>query len=160
MMNESAPFEEKWIKGMIIAREKFPFRESGKPFQSLWDAHGIEIRGEPLKLDFVRYAQIEREGRMICIVARDGDRPVGYSFHYWYKSLHFDEREGHDDLWYVLPAYRKDGIGQRLRMMGMAALKDAGAVSTSDFIRNAGTHPTLMTQLGYDTHGIWWRKTL
>jgi len=142
---------------ITIGREKLPTKPD---FWPLWDAHGVEVRGRPLQLDYQRYAKIEAEGRLICIVARDGDRPVGYSWHYWYKSLHFDEREGHDDLWYVDKAYRGQGIGQRLRMMGVAALKDAGAVSTSDFIRNAGTHPALMTQLGYTAHGIWWKKSL
>ncbi len=145
---------------MIITREKFPTHEQRPDFKPLWDEHGIEVRGEPLALDFRRYTKIEVEGRLICIVARDNDRPVGYSWHYWYQSLHFDERIGHDDLWYVNPAYRGDGIGQRLRMIGVATLKDAGAVTTSDFIRRAGTHPTLMTQLGYEAHGTWWRKTL
>jgi len=148
------------ISMLIIGREKFPSLEERVKFQPLWDDHGIEVRGTPLKLDFSRYEKIEMEGRMICIIARDRGVPIGYSWHYSYQSLHFDERIGHDDLWYVNPAYRGDGIGQRLRMMGVAALKDAGAVTTSDFIRRAGTHPTLMTQLGYEVHGTWWRKTL
>lgn len=147
---------------MIVRREKFPQATSPDRalFQPLWDAHGIEVRSEPLALDFRRYAQIEREDRLICIVARDGGLPVGYSWHWWYKSLHFDERCGHDDLWYVLPAYRKTGLGRELREMGLAALKNAGAVMTSDVIRNAGTHPSLMSQMGYASHGTWWKKTL
>jgi GNAT superfamily N-acetyltransferase len=120
-------------------------------------AHGIEVRGKPLQLDFSRYEQIERDGRLICVVARDDDGvPHGYSWHYWYKSLHFSERVGHDDLWYVTPEHRNKGVGMELRRKGLDWLKRAGAVETSDMIREHGVWPGTMTALGYERRGNWW----
>lgn len=146
---------------MKIAREKFPTAAERITFAPLWIAHGIEVRGRPLELDFARYEQIERDGRLVCVTARDMDgRPVGYSWHYWYASLHFSQRTGHDDLWYVDRGYRMGGIGMAMRRMGLDLLREAGAVETSDFIREGGVWPGTMTALGYERRGSWWERKL
>lgn len=127
-------------------------------FRELWDLHGCEVRGEPLALDHHRYQDIERDGRLIWVVAREQGLPIAYSGHFWYKSLHFDERLGHDDLWFVAPAYRGLGIGRKVKEMGHAALKKAGCVATEDLIRANYDHPHLMADLGFKAWGTRWRK--
>jgi len=142
-------------------KEDFPCRpDKAEEFRSLWDAHGIEVKGKPLCLSFSGYARIEDDGRLIWIVARDEGVPVGYSCHWWYQSLHFDQRVGHDDLWFVAPSHRGRGIGRNVKKIGHAELRMAGAVETEDMIRISYEHPRLMSGLGFEVRGTWWMKKL
>lgn len=147
---------------MIIRQEKFPVPPKREEFIPLWGAHGLEVRNAPLQLDYEAYERIEREGRLIWVVARDGsdELPIGYSCHWWYQSMHFREWVGHDDIWFVARTWRRAGIGRSLRLKGLEALRAAGAVSTSDFIRNAARVPDLMAGMGYMQWGTWWMKLL
>src|SRR5260370_6048057 len=125
---------------MIIIQEKFPLPAEREVFVPLWDAHGDEVRNKPFDLDFDRYEQIEREGWLIWVVARPGigEEPVGYSCHWSFKSMHWRERVGHDDLWFVQHGWRGRGIGRRLKEIGLEALRAAGVVRTEDLIRVSG----------------------
>ncbi|SRR5713101_1762744 len=144
------------------AAEKFPTGDD-LSFKKLFDLHAMEVRETKFRLNWYRYRRIEEENRLIWIVARNtGDgTPVGYSGHYWYLSLHFEgDKIAQDDLWFVSPDHRGNGVGRHLKEIGLSHLGAIGVLETSDFIRNAGTHPALMTQLGYTAHGIWWKKSL
>lgn len=146
---------------MIYSQEKFPVPAQREPFMSLWAEHGMEVRGQPLDLNFARYEQIEREKRLIWIVAycRPG-KPVGYSCHWWYDSIHFKERWGHDDLWFVTKGWRGLDIGRTLKHKGLDALRAAGAVMTEDLIRAAAPIDKLMGEMGYQQWGTRWTKRL
>ncbi len=149
---------------MIIRQEKFPAPAEREWFRPLWDAHGTEIRSKPFALDFSRYEQIEREGRLIWIVSRETNvldlPPIGYSCHWWYRSMHWDERVGVDDLWFVLPGYRGNGTGVLMKQLGLDLLREAGAVETSDAIRADAPVGHLMADLGYERWGTRWKKKL
>lgn len=150
-------------KGWTIEREKFG--------PEMWDwnirvlkminAHLREVRPERepnIALD--RYEAMQKEGRLIWIVARsEGNVVIGFSSHWWYRDLHFDLRVGHDDLWHVENHCRRLGIGRELKQMGLAELQKAGAVYTSDHLRYAVSND-LMTELGYQRYGTIWRKPL
>ncbi len=141
--------------------EKFPHGD--KYFEFMFSEHGREVRGKPLKLDFMRYQQIEREKRLVWVVARsiEFNRPIGYSLHYWYTDLHdCGERIGTDDLWYVGNDFRGKGVGRMLKHMGHAELQRQGVVRTSDNIRSSFEHDTLMSNLGFQEWGVRWMKSL
>lgn len=129
-------------------------------FNELFDAHGMEVRGKPFKLDYRRYVELEREGRLIFIVARRFSVLIGYSCGHWYRDMNFNERVGHDGLWFVHPEFRGQGIGQRLKLAMHAQLAKAGAVVVYDHIRNAYNHPKLMADIGYEIWGSRWAKRL
>jgi len=140
-------------------RETFP--PPASDFEQLFEAHGMEVRSRPFKLDFNRYADLDRAGRLVWMVARHSDapmRPVGYSCHFWYRDLHFDERCAADDLWYVLPDFRRRGIGRQLKEMGHAVLHKAGVTRIGDNIR-MGVGSQLLHKLGFEPWGIRWIKT-
>jgi hypothetical protein len=149
---------------MIIRQEKFPSPAEREAFKPLWGAHGTEIRDKPFKLDFDRYEQIEREGRLIWIVSRETNLldlpPIGYSCHWWYRSLHWGERVGVDDLWFVLPGYRGNGTGSLMKQMGLDLLREAGAVETSDTVRFAADVDYPLGNLGYEPWGTRFKKAL
>lgn len=145
------------------AREKFPslFGPDGQKWNDLFDAHGMEVRGRKFKLFWSRYYEIERQSRLIWIVARNHEtgEPVGYSCHWWYVDMHFSDVIGADDLWYVIPAMRKLGIGRNVKLIGLHCLKKAGAVRTYDLIRDDGPWRTLKA-LGYEVWGTRWVSDL
>lgn len=147
-----------------IGREIFPPPHSD--FTELFDEHGKEVRGKPFRLDFKRYAELEFQGRLVWIVARERTYrlPVGYACSYWYRDLHFDERCAADDLWYVLPQYRRQGAGRRLKEAAHAELEKAGVTRIGDNIReNAdgedGGLWRLMEDMGFECWGRRWIKT-
>ena len=146
---------------LSYGKEIFPIKEN-KEFSPLFHDHGNEVRGQPFKLNYGRYRQIENDGRLIWIVARSAiGAPVGYACSFWYQDLHFDERVAADDLWYVAPACRGDGVGRTIKLMCHAELKKQGVVRVYDIIRASGfSHGTLMRDIGFDPWGIKWKKEL
>lgn len=146
---------------LAVSYEKGIFPQENGVFTNLFRAHGCEVRGRPFALNFKRFHQMEFEGRLGWFVARDrNDKPIGYSCHYWFRDLHFCDVVGIDDLWYVDPDWRRHGVGRQLKRLGHAWLKDAGAVTTTDTVRDRFRHPNLMAALGFEKWGIRWTKTL
>jgi len=138
------------------------FPQPKSDFTPLFDLHGREVRGKPFDLDFRRYHQLEFEKRLVWIVARsiEPNQPIGYSCHYWYRDLHYNERVGADDLWFVDRRGRGLGIGERLKLIGHDELRKCGVVETGDNIRSAFDHPNLMNDLGFNHWGTRWKKRL
>src|SRR6266436_7172842 len=149
------------IETVKYGLEKFP--EPGGEFRDLFSAHGREVRGKSLQLDFHRYYQIEREKRLVWVVARsiETNKPIGYSLHYWYRDLHyFADVVGADDLWFVDPPYRGSGVGRMVKLLGHAELQKAGCVRISDNIRMGGVSHKYMRDLGFVPYGFKWQKDL
>jgi GNAT superfamily N-acetyltransferase len=157
------------VETVKSGREIFPPPVSD--FAPLFEAHGMEVRGKPFRLDYKRYADLEFEGRLVWIVARvnravsDEGRhgvarvPVGYSCSWWYRDMHFDERCAADDLWYVVPQYRRQGIGRQLKGLAHSELHKAGVARIGDNIRTGGVPDEFMFNLGFTVWGARWIKT-
>lgn len=145
-------------KRIRYAREIFPGAKS--EFDRLFFKHGLEVRGRPFELDFKRYHQLEFEKRLIWIVARwaKSNAPIGYSCHYWYRDLHYNERVGADDLWFVDRRVRALGIGFTLKLIGHDELWKCGVVETGDNIRATFRHNKLMDDLGFEKWGTRWKR--
>jgi GNAT superfamily N-acetyltransferase len=125
----------------------------------LFRLHGLEVRGRPFDLHFGRYEAIQAEGRLVWVVARNLAVPIGYSCHWTYHDLHFNrETVGCDDMWFVRPEWRRQGIGGFLKKMGHDRLAKLGANKTSDTIRVAFDHPNLMAGLGFERKGVKWTR--
>jgi hypothetical protein len=149
------------LESVTYGKELFPLLGNG--FNSLFADHGREVRGKPFDLDFRRYGQIEREGRLVWIVARsiETDAPIGYACSFWYRDLHFNERVAADDLWFVRKDFRNKGVGIAVKTMCHEELKKQGVVRVYDTIRAVGfRHATLMRDLGFEPAAIRWTKEL
>jgi hypothetical protein len=149
------------LEFVTYEQEAFPGPVS--KFNRLFDLHGIEVRGKPFNLDYPRYKQIEREGRLVWIVARSIETqvPVGYACAHWYRDLNFDERVAADGLWYVNKSCRRLGIGKTVKTICHEELKKQGVVRVYDTIRAVGfRHATLMRDLGFEPAAIRWTKEL
>jgi GNAT superfamily N-acetyltransferase len=129
-------------------------------FNELFVRHGVEVRGKPFELDRARIANLQKQGRLVWIVARSGfGLPVGYQLSFWYRNLHWNEFEATDDLWYVTPDLRRQGIGATLKSLAHHELRRHGALRVFDNIR-AAAHAKLMGELGYEVYGTRWMKKL
>jgi GNAT superfamily N-acetyltransferase len=157
------------VEPIRIGREIFP-PPVATAFRSLFEAHGMEVRGEPFSLNYKQYHQLEFEGRLVWIVARVGSgvdvgmpigyMPIGYSCSWWYRDMHFDERCAAEDLWYVCPEYRRRGIGRRLKEAGHEILEKAGVTRIGDNIRDGGVTTDQMAELGFEPWGTRWLKII
>jgi hypothetical protein len=142
-----------------VNREVFPIGTIHE-FDDLWIRHGIEVRGKPLELDRLRYAQLQNKGRLVWIVARsDFGVPIGYSCSHWGRDLNFNERVGYDGLWFVTPAARGVGIGTTLKEIAHAELKRNGCLRVYDIIRE-DTHWKQLASIGFTAWGTRWVKEL
>jgi len=146
-----------------ITCETFPLVMVSKytdKWRSLLDAEGIEIRGRPLELNYERYKAIYKDGRLIFIAARDAatGEPIGYSSHYLYDDLHWNERVGCDDLWYVAKTWRRQGIGTALKLAGHEIMLARGAKRIYDTVRHEANVNGMMQELGFEPWGVRWVK--
>jgi hypothetical protein len=155
------------LETVTYGKESFPQLGSGEAtgteFAELFQAHGVEVRGKPFDLDFRRYRVIEREKRLVWIVARsiETDAPIGYACSFWYRDLHFNERVAADDLWFVRKDFRNKGVGIAVKTMCHEELKKQGVVRIYDAIRESYHHPRLMREIGFDKlWGFRWVKEL
>jgi hypothetical protein len=144
-----------------VSREEWPIGNSEfSEFEQMFANHGIEVRGKPVELDRRRLSQLNMCGRLIWIVARsDFGLPIGYQLSFWYRNLHWDEREAIDDLWFVVPSARCAGVGSKLKIIAHDELKRDGVVRVFDNIRES-VHARLMGSLGFDPWGTRWVKQL
>jgi len=141
-----------------LSREEW--HSGSQEFNELFVRHGVEVRGKPFELDRPRIYALQRQGRLVWIVARnDFGEPIGYQLSFWYRNLHWNEIEATDDLWYVTPGHRRQGIGAALKSLAHIELARHGAIRVFDNIREAA-HAKLMGELGYEPWGTRWNRKL
>jgi GNAT superfamily N-acetyltransferase len=147
--------------GITIGAEVFPPPIRDGQYDRLFKLHAMEVAGRPFQLDYNRYYHLEADGRLCFIAARDSlANPVGYSCHFWYRDLHFDERVVADDLWFVHPDYRRRGIGSALKLLGHECMVIKGVVRARDVLRDEFKHPNIMIKMGFTPRAIQWTKDL
>ena len=143
----------------LVNRELFPHGRQRDEFLPLFDAHGREVRGIPFELDYTRYLQLQKQGRLVWIVARKELLPVGYCCSFWYRDLHFvNDTAATDDLWYVAPYARRCGLGAQLKLACHEELRRHGIRRVYDNIRG-DEHAKLMIDLCFERWGTRWCKT-
>lgn len=141
-----------------LSREDWP--KDTAEFDDMFVRHGIEVRGKPFDIDWERIAQMQRQGRLVWIVARsDFGLPIGYQLSFWYRNLHWNEIEATDDMWFVVMSARRNGVGAALKALAHNELKRHGAVRVYDNVRHT-EQSRLMGQCGFDVWGTRWVKTL
>jgi len=124
--------------------------------------HARELRDMDASLDLAAYKNLQDKHRVIIVSARrrDTGELVGYSSHLWYDDLHFQIRLATDDAWYVLPNYRRIGIGRRLREKALEELAAIGVKIALARTKVAAPHDRVMAELGYRPYEIVYRKDL
>lgn len=135
-----------------------------KDAEALWPLHYQELalNQDRIKLDVdrERYAHGEKDGNLIIVTARDGEKLVGYCLmmivpHFHYKS---SGKMGYVDVYYLLPEYRKGGNGARLFMAMEIALKAIGVRELYQSTKIHKDESRLFEALGYKKSDIILRK--
>lgn len=144
-MLEKAPVEIKY------GREDFdPKAPDFGRWLELCDAHALELRGMKADIDIDQYQRLQKQGRLVLIMARNIDGLlIGYSSHFWHRDLHFNQKIAQDDAWYVIPELRVRGIGRKLREMTIEELRKDGVKYVYGRLKTAHPHDDSMTSLGY-----------
>ena len=74
--------------------------------------------------DVSSYLRLEKEGRLLVIIAREAGEIVGYSAHVIANHPHYRNLMiAQDDLHYLVPRLRKTGVHQRMRVLALQELK-------------------------------------
>lgn len=98
----------------------------------LADAYWAEVRGssqpETLDVNPETYAAHEAAGSLVLVTARGSGKVVGFTMFFAFIHHHYQSTlSGHEDSWYVLPAYRRGtNAGIRLLRVALEVLTDMG----------------------------------
>lgn len=142
-----------------IQTEDFPV-SPGSEWQPLFDAEGVEIRGYPMNFDWNRYKHMQLDGRLIFVTARYDGYPAGYCSGYVFRDLHWETRNGCDDIWFVKQEHRCQGLGHDMKIRLHRELRKIGATKVYELTRNDYYHPILMSHIGYRIWGTRWVRDL
>ena len=87
-----------------------------------------------LNPDWAKYAELDRSGSLIAMIARDQGKVIGYLVLIISEHLHYkDHKFAHNDVFYVKPEYR-GALGDELLKAGE---KEARSLGASVMLMNA-----------------------
>jgi GNAT superfamily N-acetyltransferase len=77
-----------------------------------------------------RYLDLENRGMLHCVTVRADGRMVGYYISAIATHLHYADagRMSHTDLYYLLPEFRRGGIGAQMLIFDENTVKERGVV--------------------------------
>lgn len=109
--------------------------------------------------DMMRYGSLEKNNVLHIVTARDEGRLVGYyaglvNTHLHYKSVVV----GIDDVYFIHPAYRDNGLGTRLFLAVEELLRMLKADISVVKVKLRHDHDKLLTSLGYEPfERVYWK---
>ena len=87
----------------------------------------VEENGEDCNVAWLRYVELERSGALHILTVRVDSHLVGYYFNMLFPHLrHADRLCAWSDVFFVLPEYRREGVGVRLFEENDKMLKELG----------------------------------
>lgn len=126
--------------------------EAQSLFRSHWEEIGVHRDIMPLDPDYDRYNELDRQGALLVVTARSGEKMVGYIMYLFSKSLHYKGwMNGHVDIVYVAPEYRRGGAGLKLMQIGdhTARLHFNGKLAITHHVKPDHDFSRLLTRMGY-----------
>jgi GNAT superfamily N-acetyltransferase len=118
-------------------------------FKRHWEEIALNRDKIPLNPQWAAYGRLEQGGALHIVTARHQGELVGYFFCIVVPDLHYGILTCHDDLFYILPEYRKGWIGYRLFSSCEKMLRALGVQRV--YCRTKVDHPVdkLLVRLGY-----------
>lgn len=104
----------------------------------------------PLNPDYDRYLELEKNGNLHIVTARDGRELIGYficilSYHIHYQ----DSLMAISDLIYVHPGYRRQFIGQDMIRYALPGLKERNVVKLVMNVKKDHDFGSMLEHLGF-----------
>lgn len=153
---------------IVIARE--PLASALTELQTALPAYYAEVERQdvPLCVDWAKYDALQEAGAFRLYTARHGIGPavpgvlVGFASYFIQPSLHHSPLKwAVGDTFYVVPEYRKHGVGQALSAFIEADLTEAGVnfMQTAEKVGHREMGALLLAR-GYRPTEILWTKRL
>ena len=115
-----------------------------------YDEISVEPERIPLDVDWWRYGELSRRGELICVIARENGKLVAYSLYFLSHPIHFKSTlVGVNDVLYIDPAYRGEGLGQAMIRFGEEACFQAGAIMVRMHAKYKNELIPLLRKMGY-----------
>lgn len=100
--------------------------------------------------DWERYADLEKQGKLIIYTARDGDKLVGYSVFFMNQHIHYKNNLfAMNDVLFLHPDYRKNSCGPKLIMFCDQELSKLGKVKITWHVKFTRDFRPILHRLGY-----------
>ena len=96
-----------------------------------------------------RYKEYEEAGDLFIVTARDGHRLVGFAVMYVFRSMHTQLLGGQEDLFYLLPEYRKGWNALKLLSMAEEKCKEMGCTEVNMSARTGSKSGAILSGRGY-----------
>ena len=104
----------------------------------------------PLDPDWDRYKQLDDNGLILTVTARDDGKLIGYAIFFVTSHLHYKSTYyANNDLLYLHPDYRKGLVGVRLITISEKYLKEKGVTKIMWHIKINKDFSRLLHHLGY-----------
>lgn len=116
-----------------------------------WEELGVTKDDVPVDVGWHRFTELEQKGALHTLTVRDSGRLIGYHVTFVGPHYHYNSTpHGMVDLYYVLPEYRKQGVGVQMFIEAEKSLKELGVVRVVTGTKVHLPHDKLFTSLGYE----------
>lgn len=118
--------------------------------------HCAEVGQSDLTLspDWGGFLQMERQGRLVMIVARDGGLVVGYAVFALQRHLHYAETVAINDAIYLAPEVRKGFAARGLIRFADTCLIESGARKIYYHVKLRHDWRALLERIGYEQQEV------
>lgn len=116
----------------------------------------------PLDLSYSRYEKADVEGQILIVTARCAERLIGYFIALTVPHMHYESsgKMAYPDIYYVLPEFRRAGVGAKLLLALEIACKAIGIVKIYMSCKVHQDHSQLFELLGYKPSDLVFTKVL
>ena len=139
-----------------ITFQKESLNDFIEEFAGLLKPHMAEINvsqrlGFVFKPDYGRYIKLQEAGVYTVVTCRDDGKLVGYSVFSVFPHIRYmDCKFAKEDLYYIVPEYRGNGLGTKLFIETEKVLKEQGVDQIVFTTKIYSDHSSIFEKLGYE----------
>jgi GNAT superfamily N-acetyltransferase len=131
-------------------------------FPRHWRELALDRNEIPLSVDVELYSNSDKKGVLHVVVARNDGFVVGYIFFWIMPHPHYKDfgLQASTDAFYVLPEFRKGGLGARMLMFAEESLRERGIKKLAISTKVHENHADVLKALGFKVTDIALSKLL
>jgi len=150
---------------MFIYQEE-QLKDFVSEFDELLNPHMTEINitkryGFEFKPDYLRYIKMQEAGVLTVLTCRNDKELIGYTFFNIFNGIRFpDCKIAREDLYYIKPEFRGQGLGKKLFIETEKLLKEKGANQVIFTTKTYQDYSHIFESLGYEFYEKQFSKKL
>jgi len=135
-------------------------------FDKLLKPHMAEINitqkyGFEFKPDYLKYMKLQEVGVLTVLTCRSNKELIGYTFFNIFNGIRFpDCKTAREDLYYIKPEFRGQGLGKKLFIETEKLLKEKGANQVIFTTKTYQDYSHIFESLGYEFYEKQFSKKL